>query len=806
MLKVYLQKDWDYPSNYDPATSPGHFAGRDREKKELVDEFLRKDSGSILISGARGVGKTSLVYYALKESQVRNKNIIPIVINASQLELHTYSTNKDKDLPYVIIENLIRRLYGYFQTSGEKVQISSGAYQKLGNLYKKAIAKEYSHLEKHNNKLEITDHENTEETNTTESSFDKRSLINLFYLLGIYVLFADQYFNIKYWDKIVGITFLFIPSFSYKYLFKSVKKTLKQLIQTNSAEDLYKEDNSLGNLEYELNELLKQLCKEGKKVIFVIDELDKLEDTQESDSKKVFDIIKTFKNLFTLSSALFVFITSDASYNTVMATRSERRMYYTLFTNRIFLNRPAYNDLIKYVKGIVDYVENNSTQDRPEFEALELDDRDKLNGFFNKLCYEAKGDYFELSFVIRDYIGDYSTDGEKQPIIDLENDEYFGFDARLKAKLQIVIAQIYEINRVPAQSRWHENDAILSQLYHFFEQNLSKGTFRINQKTENSLIKDDLITYLKRLEIITLLKKEPEPETSEADVLHVYQWTNSIPGEDGIPNVPESPNTLFIEEGEFINITKEYVQIINDIDDLETESKKIVEGTFKRDMYDFETGIAQSRDASSITGINAFNFYEKFKDSILGLLDKNPEHINKTDLKNFTTEFKEELNKIREATLNIFKNLLVKIFNSVNFQHGFSTLAEDGSLFTSLSDLRTEIINTGSQHFVVYNLDPEKSKQLLVTQNIDPNILTNETIKLLDQNMSYRLLNIQTNPKLDYSDKNKYKDQKEETIKGKVKVTEIIKTSDSFTNMVANNDFSAYPEILKSVNEWFNKK
>jgi len=39
----------------------GYFVGREKELELLVNDILHKNRGSILISGHRGVGKTSLV-------------------------------------------------------------------------------------------------------------------------------------------------------------------------------------------------------------------------------------------------------------------------------------------------------------------------------------------------------------------------------------------------------------------------------------------------------------------------------------------------------------------------------------------------------------------------------------------------------------------------------------------------------------------------------------------------------------------------------------------------------------------------
>lgn len=62
-MKLFLKEDWDIPIQI-PLTknNVGYFIGRKKELFSLFNELSRRKTGSILISGYRGVGKTSLVY------------------------------------------------------------------------------------------------------------------------------------------------------------------------------------------------------------------------------------------------------------------------------------------------------------------------------------------------------------------------------------------------------------------------------------------------------------------------------------------------------------------------------------------------------------------------------------------------------------------------------------------------------------------------------------------------------------------------------------------------------------------------
>lgn len=146
-IKIILKPDWDVDINLPTSNKKtGYFVGRKKEKEFLLAEILTKPSGSILVCGHRGVGKTSLIYSVLWEIRERSNNIIPIVINVSQL--HTYSHNEIK--PEDIIKNLIRRLY---TSTKYNSNIPKEVRKDIEKLYKKAIAEQFKLLENYQNYL-----------------------------------------------------------------------------------------------------------------------------------------------------------------------------------------------------------------------------------------------------------------------------------------------------------------------------------------------------------------------------------------------------------------------------------------------------------------------------------------------------------------------------------------------------------------------------------------------------------------------------------------------------------------------------
>lgn len=91
---------------------------------------------------------------------------------------------------------------------------------------------------------------------------------------------------------------------------------------------LYQFENKLGNLEFDLETVQRELRDEGWKLVYIIDELDKLEE----DKTKA--ILSVCKNFFTLSDAIFIFVGDEKSYeigrenNGVLYERSREYTYF----------------------------------------------------------------------------------------------------------------------------------------------------------------------------------------------------------------------------------------------------------------------------------------------------------------------------------------------------------------------------------------------------------------------------------------------------------------------------------------------
>jgi len=114
-------------------------------------------------------------------------------------------------------------------------------------------------------------------------------------------------------------------------------------------------------LEIEFENRLKEQNEKKQKIVFVIDELDKI---QESES---FPIIKEYKNLFTRSFAHFIFIAGDESYDYTNADRQDKSTgtFPTLFTHVFYLQLPSANELEEYLDKIFNKTNDNTNDISP---------------------------------------------------------------------------------------------------------------------------------------------------------------------------------------------------------------------------------------------------------------------------------------------------------------------------------------------------------------------------------------------------------------------------------------------------------
>src|SRR3989338_8069878 len=468
-MNIILKKDWDVdisaPLIGKTVAVEGHFVGRKTETDLLSNEILRRNSGSILVSGHRGVGKTSLVYKAIWNARDKDKDkkIIPILLNASQLEAHSKHKENQKEAsinPREIIENLIRRLYS---TTINLKDIDGNIIEKINKLYRKTVAQDFKLLESYQKYQDVSIEITKEEE--SEVLFNEKNLKNIIIFISVFIAAILQFLNIPaittiFSEKIINELFIPIkqllvlifaipiPYGINLYYKRHIKKKEKEEF-IGKAEELYSFDNSIGNLEFDMEQIHREF---KKKLVYIIDEMDKLE------PKQIEEVLKFFKNLFTLSDAIFIFIGGEGLYDMGSITQDKsankdetatqkkpdeyRDKAYTYFTSRYFLSRPLWDDLSNFFNEIID---NKKLTDN-EFEILK-----------HAIAFDSKNDFFDLKTFIKDRVT--SFDKENKPIIEIDK---LSDDDLKKKRFHKAITTLLEGRYIAFnQYRWKENVSFL---------------------------------------------------------------------------------------------------------------------------------------------------------------------------------------------------------------------------------------------------------------------------------------------------------------------------------------------------------
>jgi hypothetical protein len=132
-MQIMYKGNWSKAINIDD--SDGVFCGREKELQQLQSFLINNNSGSILISGLRGVGKTTFIYKTIQNLKIyyskTKTRFIPIVLSAPQIELDK------KILSTSLLKTIIRRIYADLTSIGNK---------EIDELYKKANS-EYLSIE-----------------------------------------------------------------------------------------------------------------------------------------------------------------------------------------------------------------------------------------------------------------------------------------------------------------------------------------------------------------------------------------------------------------------------------------------------------------------------------------------------------------------------------------------------------------------------------------------------------------------------------------------------------------------------------
>ncbi len=256
------------------------------EDSDIVEGFVNELNSArpstFLVSGYRGVGKTSFVN---RIQEKLDANFLKINISLSKYE--GYPT---------LIKKLIRYLYIEFNNLDQAENISRiELEEKLGLLYDRTfndVTFNHSEIKKGSRKI------------STDLSFNLKKVLPILVLaLSALNLNIDILNNAisKYSFFIVSLIWSILTSWNVKLFFSKEKTKISEKIRKS----LYDDEIA----EYHLFEILEELKLNNLNVLIAFDELDKIGDT-----KEVEKIIKDLKRLLLSGYANFFVVAGQGLY------------------------------------------------------------------------------------------------------------------------------------------------------------------------------------------------------------------------------------------------------------------------------------------------------------------------------------------------------------------------------------------------------------------------------------------------------------------------------------------------------------
>lgn len=375
---------------------------------QLKSQLRNGNNSSILVSGYRGAGKTTLIKSLIKEFD--NERSIFVELNFTK-----------RDELSIIQRKLIRELYLSLE-SNDKFKLIKD--KKLVNQIKLL----YDHTF-----FEISNISNW--TKLKEHNFELSSKLNFMKLIkSIAPVIAMLISTINLKINIIPFitshlewTLLVISIFWFLISNTEIKKVLKRNsseIEEHTRKSLF--DNEIA--EYHLKSVLESLNKEKFKVIFVFDELDKIDNDSEMEG-----LISDMKPLLLSNLASFIVISGQKMYYKLLSSSLiDDSLMASIFSKSIHVPLVNESDLDKAFESyLVDKSVINEKHVEIYKKSLILNSNRTLRMFTNKLLqdivWEDEKAYIEID---ESDISKYETDSKILSVVgniidkQIDNNEY----------------------------------------------------------------------------------------------------------------------------------------------------------------------------------------------------------------------------------------------------------------------------------------------------------------------------------------------------------------------------------------------
>ena len=386
-MKYPLREDFRYiqaPLDLESSDLPFNYAPQyEEEKQKMVDRIIHSETGAcFLLTGYRGVGKTTFVDKVLIEAKESKPNILPIKFN--------------------ICKNLTEKQLMH--------QIIKGLYEELNN-------------EELNNKIENTDiKEKINEAYlrtllniSIESDSIKKDIVSKTVSTGMTAQVTGWLLSLA---TKVGLSIQGKRSKKDENLERAVRQATYLDYDAKSAEG-------------DFLDIAKSITKLDKKerpfLIFIIDELDKLTGNEKGRSQdEIQGILMNLKNVLSAPGIVFVIIAGIDFYDQVQKDKEkEDSLYQSIFSYDFYLSKDweIGDRLLKHFLN--DYESNG--------------DGDELYLFSNYIVFHSNGVIRNALYTFNRFI--IWEEKNEQHNLSLNNDpevEYYGLLNKSLTKFLIV--------------------------------------------------------------------------------------------------------------------------------------------------------------------------------------------------------------------------------------------------------------------------------------------------------------------------------------------------------------------------------
>ena len=417
---VTLRQDWDYQPRL--GCTKGHHASRRKEQDAIVDFVARRDEGSLLVVGRRGSGKTSLVIAAVNKAargMPRGKTLVPVPVKATSMESSGPADKRQ------LLVSLIRSL---------QREVPAGRRAR-------SLHREVDRL-----------HENATATKKSRVRYDSRTLsmsltygtIPSYVLVVILSAFGGDWLE-QYWWVPAALATAPLIALAGSW------GARKRLVLSS------RHDYGFADIQRDFEQVL-QGCSATHKIVFILDEFDKVEPGQ-----TVAGVMAPMKMLINQGGALYILITSP---DKTVDLEHRQDANYTVFSETLFVKRSMFDEMESFIDSIVE--ERSAGLTDGQYDDLRC-----------YLCYRARADFFDLHRAVCDRRA--RTDDRRRPVLDAALDGR----ERTAANLQRAIKYVYERKAYESLSRQQDNEDMLEIMYDLSarSENMLNETIAISGRT-----------------------------------------------------------------------------------------------------------------------------------------------------------------------------------------------------------------------------------------------------------------------------------------------------------------------------------